>query len=156
MSNGNETSYTEEYTGIQGDANDYKVSPEMRKLIKKVEKLELTMHAMWIMLNKKGYTDEEFDQAMTESFELSKRNDYQLTGLRCPACGKNAQLSNFFKIKCIYCGSVAVMHPYEVYNMFPEGVPEEQTEAAPEAPANSTNTEFEPYDVTKDLNFDEL
>ena len=48
------------------------------------------------------------------------------------------------------------MHPYEVYNMFPEGVPEEQTEAAPEAPANSTNTEFEPYDVTKDLNFDEL
>ena len=138
-----------------------KGNPELKDIHKQLEKIELTLHAMWIMMNNQGYTDAEFDQAMTDAIEFTKRKDFQLKGIRCPSCGKNAQLSNYYKIKCIYCGSEAVMHPYEVYNMLPE----EEAPAAVEAPvAEEVAAEpvdpafqtFEPYDVSKDLNFDEL
>lgn len=137
-----------------------KGNPELRDIKKQLDKIELTLHAMWIMMNKKGYTDPEFDQAMTEALEFSKRKDFQLKGVRCPSCGKNAQLSNFFKIKCIYCGSEAVMHPYEIYNMLPEQEYTDINEGADkpsvrEPQIDPAFQEFEPYDVTKDLNFDE-
>ena len=135
--------------------NEYTSNPELKAIIKRMDKLEFTNHAMWIMLEKKGYTNEEFDQAMAEAYELGKRKDFKLSGVRCPSCGQNAQLFESFKIKCIYCGEEAVMHPYEIYNMLP---PEEEApapaEAVPEeAPAP---VEPEPYDITKDLNFDDL
>ena len=139
-----------------------KGNPELRDIHKQLEKIELTLHAMWMMMNNKGFTDAEFDQAMTDAIELSKRKDFQLKGIRCPSCGKNAQLTNHFKIKCIYCGSEAVMHPYEIYNMLPEEeapqietAPAEDGVAAPETIDPALQT-FEPYDVSKDLNFDDL
>ena len=36
-----------------------------------------------------------------------------LKGMNCPNCGRNAQRSGNFKIKCIYCGMEAVLNPYE-------------------------------------------
>lgn len=137
-----------------------KGNPELRDIKKQLDKIELTLHAMWIMMNKKGYTDPEFDQAMTEALEFSKRKDFQLKGVRCPSCGKNAQITNHFKIKCIYCGSEAVMHPYEVYNMLPEteyydDVKDTASADADKSVVDPAFQEFEPYDVTKDLNFDE-
>ena len=138
-----------------------KGNPELRDIKKQLERIELTLHAMWIMMNKKGYTDPEFDQAMTDSLEFSKRKDFKLKGVRCPACGKNAQITNHFKIKCIYCGSEAVMHPYEIYNMLPEteyydDVKDTASKEKAEPVIDPAFQEFEPYDVTKDLNFDEL
>ena len=134
--------------------NEYTGNPELKALIKRMDKLEFTNHAMWIMLEKKGFTNEEFDQAMAEAYELGKRRDFKLSGVRCPACGQNAQLFEDFKIKCIYCGEEAVMHPYEIYSMLPTEPETKAPEAsAEEAPAPS---EPEPYDISKDLNFDDL
>ena len=134
--------------------NEYTSNPELQAIIKRMDKLEFTNHAMWIMLEKKGYTNEEFDQAMAEAFEMSKRKDFKLSGVRCPACGQNAQLFESFKIKCIYCGEEAVMHPYEIYNMLP--AEEEVKEPEPVAEEATAPAEPEPYDITKDLNFDDL
>lgn len=141
------------------EENEYTSNPELKALIKRMDKLEFTCHAMWLMLNKKGYTDAEFDQAMAEAVELSKRRDYHLSGIRCPSCGQNAQLYDFFKVKCIYCGEEAVMHPYEVYNMLPAEEPAPAEPAASDEPyavAPEPAPAPEPYDINKDLNFDDL
>lgn len=137
---------------------EYTGNPELKALIKRMEKLEFTNHAMWIMLEKKGFTNEEFDQAMAEAYEIGKRKDFHLSGIHCPACGQNAQLSDHFKIKCIYCGEEAIMHPYEIYNMLPDK--DTVTEPAPTAGetflSEENKAKEEPYDITKDLNFDDL
>lgn len=150
-------------TGFFGDKdnkteNEYTGNPELKALIKRMDKLEFTNHAMWIMLEKKGFTNEEFDQAMAEAYEIGKRKDFRLKGIHCPACGQNAQLSDNFKIKCIYCGEEAIMHPYEIYNMLPDDEPVEEAAPATEAEASSAEATpaEEPYDINKDLNFDEL
>ena len=55
---------------------EYTGNPELKALIKRMEKLEFTNHAMWIMLEKKGFTNEEFDQAMAEAYEIGKRKAF--------------------------------------------------------------------------------
>lgn len=140
--------------------NEYTSNPELKAIIKRMDKLEFTCHALWLMLNKKGFTNEEFDQATAEAFELQKRKDFNLKGIRCPACGQNAQLSESYRIKCIYCGEEAVMHPYEIYNMLPEidenAVAPESIDLASDKFLTEENLQPEPYDINKDLNFGDL
>ena len=141
----------------------FKAASDFNELKEQVQKLETICHALWIMLNQKGHTNEEFDNAIAEVIERDKSCGMMLKGLRCPNCGKNAQLSKFFKIKCIYCGTEAIIHPYEVYDMF--GLAGEQEAAriaeGEEQARRATGTgyaieEHIPYDVTKDLNFEDL
>ena len=137
----------------------YNSGPEMRELLKKIETLETINHAFWIMLSQKGYSNSDFDAAIDQVLQLEKRTDFKLVGVRCPGCGKSAQVSGSFKIKCIYCGMEAVIHPYEMYEMAKQAEAEEAARKQEEIESQSQyydpNAEFVPYDVTQDLNFDE-
>lgn len=132
---------------IQNTGLDNEYTVDFKKLLKRIDVLETTNHALWLMIKKKGFTDEEFDAAMVEAVDARSQN-VPVTGLRCPNCGKSAQLSSMYKIKCIYCGSEAIIHPYEVYEIIKAQA--EADAAAAEAEANK------PYDVTQDLRFDDI
>lgn len=132
-------------TSNTGLDNEYTI--DFKKLLERIDVLETTNHAFWLMMKNKGYTDEEFDAAMAEAVECRKQT-LPVTGLRCPNCGKSAQLSAQYRIKCIYCGSDAIIHPYEIYEIVKAQAAAEA--AAAEAEANK------PYDVANDLRFDDI
>ena len=120
------------------------VSVDVGKLKKRVETLEILNYGLWIMLKKKGFTDEEYDEALAEAKEgmLSKFTAKKDT-VECPKCGRLLQAAEIFGIKCIYCGYEQVANPYKIVSE-EEPVVEEETPQV-----------FEAYDVTKDLGFDE-
>ncbi|MBQ4271784.1 MAG: hypothetical protein II718_08150 [Clostridiales bacterium] len=131
---------------------EFREEEDKEELLKRIEKLEITCHAYWLMLKGRGFTSEEFDASIAEAVGLSKHRNYKIPKIVCPQCGMNAQLSGYFKIKCIYCGNEVAINPYEIYTMFEE----EEAQAAQAAPDAPVDDPFTPYDVTKDLNFDEV
>ena len=151
--------------------NEYQSLKEVEELKRMVEKQACLLHAFWLMLKDKGATNEEFDKALTEASLLSKRIDYKnLT--TCPNCGKGLQKmeNKLFTSKCYYCGLEILNNPYKKFDgldPYSKGYEEKEEEPAPyisdeEADAQELkesqdiiSQSFEPYDVTKDLNFDE-
>ena len=126
-----------------------------------VDKLETLLHAFWIMFKKNGYTNEMLDEALVEAMDIEAEGNTALKGMVCPNCGRKAQFSGHFKIKCIYCGSESVLNPYEAREiakqmdaaMAEQQAQEEQKERWDKAVGNDP---YQPYDVSKDLGFDEF
>ena len=132
---------------------------EVKILAKRVEKLELINHAMWLMLQRLGSTNEEFDAALAYVINSSKNSGkVNSRGMCCPACGKSAQLSSDnMRIKCIYCGNEAIINPYELLEMTSQNAVEEAQPVAQEPIMTQQVPDYaQPYDVSKDLNFDDL
>lgn len=126
----------------------------------KFKKLETLIHSMWLLLKKNGYTNEMLDEAIAEALDIEAEGPAYLKGMVCPNCGRNAQLSGSFKIKCIYCGMESVINPYEardIANQFDEALAEQQAEQEQKERWASAvqNDPYQPYDVSKDLNFDD-
>ena len=151
--------------------NEYQALKEVEELKQMVEKQSCLLHAFWIMLKEKGATNEEFDKALTEASLLSKRTDYKNVKT-CPTCGKGLQKieNKLFTYKCYYCGLEVLNNPYKKYDgldPYKTNYAEPEEEPAPyisdaEADAQELketqdiiSQSFEPYDVSKDLNFDE-
>ena len=151
--------------------SEYKALKEVEDLKRMVEKQSCLIHAFWIMLKEKGATNEEFDKALTEASLLANRKDYKNVST-CPNCGKGLQkLENkLFTSKCYYCGLEVLNNPYKKYDgldPYKSNYAEPEEEPAPyisdaEADAQELkesqdiiSQSFEPYDVSKDLNFDE-
>lgn len=123
-------------------------------------KIETLQHAFWIMLRKNGYTNEMLDEALAEALEIEAQGTKALKGMNCPNCGRNAQLSGAFKIKCIYCGTESIINPYEAHEIATEmdaAMAQQQEDEAQKERWNQAvqNDPFKPYDVSKDLNFDD-
>lgn len=123
-------------------------------------KIETLQHAFWIMLQKNGYTNEMLDEALAEALEIEAQGTKALKGMTCPNCGRNAQLSGSFKIKCIYCGTESIINPYEAHEIATEmdaAMAQQQEDEAQKERWNQAvqNDPFKPYDVSKDLNFDD-
>lgn len=124
--------------------------------------LETLVHAMWILQQKQhGFTNEMLDEALTEAMEIEADGRSALKGMVCPGCGRKAQYSGAFKIKCIYCGMEAVLNPYEAAELAREMdakvAQDEALKAQQEKWQNAvTNDPYQPYDVSKDLNFDDF
>lgn len=131
-------------------------NPEVKALNAKVENLELINHAMWLMLQRLGCSNEEFDSALAYAINSKRQaNKINARGMGCPACGKSAQLSSDnMRIKCIYCGNEAVINPYELMDMAASSPETPMEPAAPVAPVQPDYSQ--PYDVSQDLNFDDL
>ena len=158
---GKETEIKSEYSSIK----------EVEILRQKVEKQTYLLHAFWIMLKEHGATNEELDKALNEAVLLQKRTDYKnITS--CPSCGKGLQKmeNKPFVSKCYYCGTELLINPYKKYDgldPYDTGYSEKVEEPAPYVPDDVVEAEeikdaqdiisqsFEPYDVTKDLNFDD-
>lgn len=151
--------------------SEYKALKEVEDLKRMVEKQSCLIHAFWIMLKEKGATNEDFDKALTEAALLVNRKDYKNVST-CPNCGKGLQKmeNKLFTSKCYYCGLEVLNNPYKKYDgldPYNTGYTEPEEEPAPyisddEADAQELketqeiiSQSFEPYDVTKDLNFDE-
>ena len=126
-----------------------------------IDRLDTLLHAFWIMFKKNGYTNEMLDEALDEALKIKAEGNSMLKGMVCPNCGRNAQLFGHFKIKCVYCGTESIMNPYEAKDiakemeaaMAEQQAEEEQKERWSQAVENDP---FKPYDVSKDLNFDDF
>ena len=162
-------------TGNDGEhevKNDYQAFKEVEELKKLVEKQSYLLHALWLMLKEKGYTNEEFDKALTEAVLLGKRTDYK-NSTTCPKCGKGLQSmeNKPFASKCFYCGLEVLDNPYKKYDELDPYKPAYSTgnENAPQEYVSDAEADeqefkeaqdvisksFEPYDVSKDLNFED-
>ena len=151
--------------------NEYSSIKEVEILRQRVEKQTYLLHAFWIMLKEHGATNEELDKALNEAVLLSKRTDYKNIA-NCPQCGKGLQKmeNKPFVSKCYYCGTELLINPYKKYDgldPYNTGYAEKVEEPAPYVPDDVADQaelkdaqdiisqSFEPYDVTKDLNFDD-
>ncbi|WP_034447485.1 hypothetical protein [Butyrivibrio sp. AE2032] len=152
---------------------EYQALKEVEELTKLVEKQTYLLHAFWIMLKEKGATNEELDKALNEAILFSKRKDYKTASV-CPSCNKPLQTmeNKPFTSKCYYCGTEILENPYRKFDgidPYQTGYPQNES-TAPEGPYVSDSEadeqefksaqdvisqSFEPYDVTKDLHFDD-
>ena len=151
--------------------NEYQSLKEVEELKRMVEKQTYLLHAFWLMLKDRGATNEDLDKALNEAVLLEKRTDFKNL-VDCPNCGKGLQKmeNKPFSSKCYYCGKEILINPYKKYDgLDPYTTPYAETQAEPEPyvpddVADATELKdaqdiisqsFEPYDVTKDLGFDE-
>lgn len=151
--------------------NEFQAAKEVEEMKKQLEKQTYLLHAVWLLLKEKGMTNEELDKALNEAVLLEKRTDYKnLTA--CPNCGKGLQAmeNRPFTSKCYYCGTEILDNPYKKYDgidpynidytpktaepedYVPDDVADEQEIQDAQAVISQ---DFEPYDVSKDLNFDD-
>ena len=151
--------------------NEYQSIKEVEELRRKVEKQTYLLHAFWILLKEKGATNDELDKALNEAVLLEKRTDFKNV-VNCPNCGKGLQKmeNKPFSSKCFYCGTEILNNPYKKYDgLDPYNTGYAETPIEPEPYVSDDvadeselkeaqeiiSQSFEPYDVTKDLNFDE-
>ncbi|MCR5327258.1 MAG: hypothetical protein K6E12_00175 [Saccharofermentans sp.] len=151
--------------------NEFQAAKEVEEMKKQLEKQTYLLHAVWLLLKEKGMTNEELDKALNEAVLLEKRTDYKnLTA--CPNCGKGLQAmeNRPFTSKCYYCGTEILDNPYKKYDGIdpykidytpktaePEDyVPDDAADEQEIQDAQAViSQDFEPYDVSKDLNFDD-
>lgn len=156
----------------QDAKGEFHALKEVEDLKALVTKQEYLLHAMWILLKEKGITNEQLDKALNEAVLLEKRKDFKNT-TECPNCGKGLQsMENLpFTLKCYYCGTEVMGNPFKKYDGldpyktdYPEntGLKPEPYVSDDEADKQELkeaqdviSQSFEPYDVTKDLGFDE-
>ena len=125
-----------------------------------ISRLDTLIHAFWLMFKKNGFTNEMLDEALDEALAIEAEGNKTLKGMVCPNCGRKAQFSGHFKIKCISCGSESVLNPYEARDiaiemeaaMAQQQAQEDQKERWSKAVENDP---YQPYDVSKDLQFDD-
>jgi len=118
------------------------ISNDVRDLISRVEKLEVLNYGLWLMLEKKGFTHDEYNAALAEAKENIIKKDTSIKdSIACPKCGRLLQTADVFGIKCIYCGYESNGNPYQIKSndIKLQDVPEEKE-----------------YNVEDDLRFDEL
>ena len=156
--------------------NEFQSIKEVARLTAMVEEQQTLLHAMWLMLQEHSATNEEFDECLKTAVLFRKRKDFKTEKI-CPNCGKLMQkMENLlFTYKCYYCGAEDLGNPYKKYDgIDPNVVYEDLHEAAeanaePQAPADEIADEeaelrnaqeilskdYQPYDVSQDLKFDE-
>ncbi len=155
----------------QDPKNEYQSLKEVMELKRLVEKQTYLLHAFWLLLKEKGATNEELDKALNEAVLLEKRKDFKNKTV-CPTCGKGLQAmeNKPFTSKCFYCGNETLDNPYKKFDdldpynpsyvepaqEISEPVTEEDAEQQEIQEAQDVISQsFEPYDVSKDLNFDD-
>lgn len=114
---------------------------DVSELKERVEKLEILNYAMWLMLEDKGFTHEEFNVAIGKAQEIvDNRSTAKTEAIVCPKCKRALQATGVFGARCIYCGHEQLSNPYQ--QDIPFGTTVEEVIA-------------EEYDVAKDLGFEE-
>lgn len=138
--------------------NTFQTTAEVNNLLKEMEQLKTLNHAMWEVMKIHGMTDGELNAALAGVIELRKHKDYEMNkNTVCPNCNNALQYSDSYDIKCIYCGTTMVMNPFQKYNEIIERefVGDGEVTEIVEETVTETPSE-EPYDITKDLRFDEI
>ncbi|MBP5655452.1 MAG: hypothetical protein J6X33_08050 [Clostridiales bacterium] len=153
---------------ILDEYSDEQTVDEMRH---EVDELKVLVHGMWLLLKAMGVEYDQLDAKLDIASKLEGRVDYS-EDVKCPSCGRGLQTMEkyIFKKKCYYCGYERTQNPFQKYdsidlNAKPAAIEAEEEQAKAEAEKAEQdeifaarevlNTTFEPYDVSKDLNFDE-
>ncbi len=153
------------YSSVGSDSiNDSiinKSATDTKEIQSKLDMNEQMIHAFWLILQRMGVTNEQLNEALTEVMEINSRGVVTLKGMACPQCGSKAQFNGPFKIKCIYCGTEAILNPYEARELAEQAnAAIEEQKAMQEQQKRwedaQKNNPYQPYDVSKDLNFDDL
>lgn len=161
--------------------NEFQSIKEVEILKDTVNQQQVLLHAMWLMLKDHGYTNEEFNRYLSDAAQLSIRKDFK-NNVTCPSCGKGMQKLEKvpFTLKCYYCGNETLCNPFMKFDGLDPAAVEYKTERATseeldeqskpeqfeqrqvlseeEEIANAEailSTNYEPYDVSKDLNFED-
>ena len=161
--------------------NEFQSAKEVEILKETVGQQQIMLHAMWLMLKDHGFTNVEFNLHLREAVQLSGRKDFK-NNVDCPNCGKGMQKMEQvpFTLKCYYCGTEFLCNPFMKYDgLDPESVeykteratseeldeqskPENYAERQAQSEADEIASaeeilkkDFEPYDVSKDLNFED-
>lgn len=117
------------------------VTKDLKRLTERVDELEVLNYGLWLMLEKKGFTHEEFNEALAIAKDrVVTRLTTKTEAIPCPECGKALQAADIFGVRCIYCGYEQQTNPYQLDTPAVEKKNEEVSET---------------YDVAKDLGFDE-
>ena len=131
-----------------------------------VRRLDILVASMWMLMKEKGYTDEELMNRATSFITEKEGNVYSHEIIHCPKCNQVIQevKKSPLTVRCVYCGSQYVLYPYnDVEERDPKMIVEGNDDIAPKkeekkeepVPDYTIPTVFEPYDVSKDLRFDE-
>ena len=146
---------------LESTPNIFGMAPD--ELAYSVGRLDILVASMWKLMKEKGFTDEELTEQITSIIDEQKGIVYRKDTIKCPKCGNNIQeiKKTPLTTRCFYCGSMYVLYPYNdraVDDDLKEIESDEpKEEVQPEAPSEpEIPTHFEPYDVSKDLRFDEF
>jgi len=126
-----------------------------------VGRLDILLASMWMLMKEKGFTDDELMNKITTIIDERKGVVYQKDVLKCSKCGNNIQEVKKTPLtgRCYYCGSMYVLYPYNDKQLPEELVPlaakEEPEKVTEDVKEDELPSSFEPYDVSKDLGFDE-
>lgn len=135
----------------------YQSMEDMEILKKRVTESEIMIHALWSFIKHYGNISSEELNATIEGLLQVRYSKKQKIEIICPDCGKVMQKVNkdLFTYKCFYCGFEQIQNPFDCFEITPEPEEEKDAEKAPETDEDILNKTFEPYDVTKDLHFDD-
>ena len=161
--------------------NEFQSIKEVLVLRDTVNQQQILLHAMWLMLKEHGFTNVEFNLHLKEAAQLSLRKDFKNT-VNCPSCGKGMQKLEQvpFTLKCYYCGTEFLCNPFMKFDGLdpneieykpekataeeieehskPENYEQRQAQSEADEIASAEEIlkkDFEPYDVSKDLNFED-
>lgn len=160
--------------------NEFQSIKEVEILKDTVNQQQILLHAMWLMLKDHGFTNVEFNLHLKEAALMSNRKDFKNV-INCPSCGKGMQKMEKvpFTLKCYYCGTEFLCNPFMKFDGLdpmadyqterataeeleeqsnPEKYEERQAQSEADEIASAEEIlkqDFEPYDVSKDLNFEE-
>ena len=161
--------------------NEFQSAKEVEILKDTVNQQQILLHAMWLMLKDHGADNDEFNTYLKNAVLLSSRKDFK-NNVECPSCGKGMQKMEKvpFTLKCYYCGNEVLCNPFMKFDGLDPNSIEYKTERATgeeldqqsspeqfeqrvaqseeEELANAEailSTNYEPYDDSKDLNFEE-
>lgn len=127
---------------VEKFASALDISNDVRELISRVEKLEVLNYGLWLMLEKKGFTHDEYNEAIAIAKEnIAAKHTSTKEAIACPNCGRLLQSADIFGIKCIYCGYESNGNPYQIKDV---GIRIDDKPKEKE------------YNVEDDLRFDEL
>ena len=153
-------------TGSENDIGTPNVSGKIsdNELSYSVGRLDILVASMWMLLQEKGFTDADLMTKITEIIEDRKGEVYQHTVIKCPKCGNNVQDIKKTPLtgRCYYCGEVFMVYPYnDKEDQTPvlvntSNATVQNAATSEEAKEDTEKDAFEPYDVSKDLKFDEF
>ena len=146
-------------TGLDSTPNVLGMAPDEFEF--SVGRLDMLVAAMWMLMKEKGFTDEELMDKVVSIIDEQKGIVYPRNPIKCSKCGNNIQEVKKTPLtgRCFYCGTTYILYPYgdnvEVLDDKTSSEPEKPAAEPAEEIRDELPETFEPYDVSKDLRFDE-
>ncbi len=137
-------------------ASSGETEAEVSELKKRVVENEVMLQIMWDYLKEKGITSDDINSKLEAILEARRNSSYKYI-YECDVCGKQLQevKKEIFTFRCIYCGQNKTINRFDRYVIDEAPSKEAEVKEEPHEEKDILNMTFEPYDVSKDLNFED-